>query len=149
MELTNQCGVRGYKPKWLFHIHFMQNAIEEGIADIQPFDCSFVGESQGENDSNCDQFDDRGKGFMKVKTMKLMETLDHQPSFVLIHCSINIFSHTKYPLASNSFSVWREGNKGPSFILLEGSVFCLHCCKPIGIFQGLFCGLGFNSGQEN
>ena len=85
------------------------------------------------------------KGFMKIHTKPLMESLGNKVSFVLGKNAIQISFDTKNSFATYNILRTRKGNKFPTTVAKKGSKFIRHGSPSSNIFKSLSNTCGFNS----
>lgn len=112
------------------------------IVDVNLLNGPMMSDGNIENNPYSNGFDNRWKGFLKIKPLSLMKSFCNKPSLLLVYIPIRIFLHPKthlYPIA------WLWGGRGTRYqvlLLMRTSYYvCItdfHCksCKAYLTFLG-------------
>ena len=145
VEPTYHVGTRRVsKPRRLTTVDYLsENAMEEGILDVQLMHGPAARESQREHRADGGRLHHRAEGLVIVDTGPLSKALEKPVSLVTLKSAVSPALVGPDPLGGDDVGARRTRDKIPSLVGEEGRVLLFHRSAPVRVQQSLVDGRGY------
>ena len=134
--------LRMVKARRLFHINeLMEITMEKCVGDIQLANMPTLADSEGKEETNSSDLNDRTEGFVVINAFFLVEAFSDETGFVLGRCTVQGRLNFVNPFTAIDRSIERSRNELPCLIEQECCEFVVHGGHPLRIL-----GVGVESG---
>lgn len=113
----------------------VDNVMKEDILNIQLMNMPLMRSGKANNSTNCGKFYHRTESLIKVHPELLRKAMNNLAGLVAIKCAIEAKFMAEDLLARDNVDTTIMGNKNPSFIADQGTIFSMHGGTPMWILK--------------